>query len=78
MSDNFVVLELKRAKWWGEHELDSEDKKVSDTKLKMKWILTKDGEQWFIVKKDLSACENARRTISKALDVRATEAFNQY
>lgn len=78
LSDKFVELELERAKYWNENEYDNDDKRVSDTKLKMKWILTDKGKSWFVIKKDMSACETARRTISKALEVKTTEAYNQY
>ena len=78
LTDKYILLELERAKYWDKNEYDSNDKRVSDEKLKMKWILTKEGEAWYVIKKDLVACETLRRVINKALDSLQTEAYNQY
>ena len=77
LSDIYVELELSRAEYWKENEYQG-DKPVSDPKLKMRWMLTGAGEQWFRTKEDLKSCENARRTISQALKVKTNEAYNQY
>ena len=92
LSDIYVELELSRAEYWQQNKFENIDnpdddveyaprkkvRVVSDPKLKMMWMLTGAGEQWFRTKEDLKSCENARRTISQALKVKTNEAYNQY
>ena len=63
-SDKKKELDVKRAEFWQEFKMGEDGKQLSDMKLKMLWIISKDGNIHNDIKIDLKACEKLMGAIN--------------
>ena len=72
----YVKSKIEWAKWYNDHKKDTDGKKPSDKYLEAMYLLTEDGQKFYLLKKELRAYEKMMDAVRSSIFVANQEFKN--